>query len=91
MKCPKCVELGERSTLHVSGGGFSTLVGFQPHYDEDGVSHSHNPNKTSSLGKCSNGHRLAISTRKKCPAEGCDYGGETVTVMEPRETAKVPK
>lgn len=67
MKCPTCVESGQRSTVH-EGAVTTTLMGFSPFYDEDGAYHSHNPNRSSVSMECSNGHRWGRSWKAACPA-----------------------
>ena len=80
MKCEKCVEAGQKSRVN-SHGGMSTLMGYSPYYDEDGVYHRHDGNRKTNHYSCSNGHHWVEVGTKACPAEGCDFGG----VFERRE------
>lgn len=73
MKCPKCVELGKKSTVRL-GPVTSTCMWFEPYYDEEGVYHHHDGNGVSSGWECSNGHEGWISHSKSCPS--CDWGSE---------------
>lgn len=74
MKCPECVRLGLKSTLHGGDSVFTTCGGWSSYYDEDGRYHNHDPNWSSTTMRCSNGHLVSLKTRNKCRA--CDYGGE---------------
>ena len=73
MKCPECVKVGERSTMQ-SLGGSTTLMGWAPHWDKDGASHSHDPNRHTSRYHCSRGHHWAESFLVRCT--NCNYGKE---------------
>jgi hypothetical protein len=73
VKCPECVKAGLRSTVQV-GYGTTTLLASRPYYDEDGVLHSHDPNRTSQTYGCSNGHEWGAFKMTTCLARGCDYG-----------------
>lgn len=73
MKCPTCVEQGERSTV-TEGGGTTTLMGFSPFYDEDGVRHFHDGNTTTTSYRCSRGHSWSEKSKHRCSAPGCDFG-----------------
>lgn len=70
MICSKCKEEGRTSRVY-GGGGFKTLMGWQPYYDEKGVLHSHDPNKETMGYKCSNGHVIKVEGYASCP--NCDY------------------
>lgn len=84
MRCPVCVETGEKSTVRGGGGTKTLLGGGGPYWDEDDVYHQHDPNRVTSYYTCSNNHRWTIKSLEPCPAESCDYGkGEgTVTRLE---------
>jgi hypothetical protein len=71
MKCPRCVEEGRTSKVY-SEGGRTTLRGYTPYYDEDGVYHSHNPNRITTSYRCSNDHKWRVCGRTSCPS--CDFG-----------------
>lgn len=79
MKCPACVEAGERSEVYPQGCGV-TCMGWSPHYDEDGNYHTHNPNKAGGLFRCSNGHRFVGEWK---PCGSCDWGYQPAKI-EPR-------
>lgn len=68
MKCPACVELGYLSKLYMDSGSFTTLMGWSSYYDEDGIYHSHDPNRHSTGGRCSQDHQIYWSSYSKCPA-----------------------
>lgn len=77
MKCPKCVEEDEKSTVR-SSGGFVTAMPVDSYYDEDGIYHSHDWNEHSSGYSCSRGHKWSKNYSVPCPASNCDFGvGET--------------
>jgi hypothetical protein len=79
--CPKCKELGQKSTINGSGYGISTAMWCAPYYDEDGKYHHHNANSTTSQHVCSMGHILFVTAAKKC--QSCDWGSEqTITAKE---------
>jgi hypothetical protein len=70
--CPECDgEITKR------GNGMRTLVAGRSGYDDTDQYHNHDPNWSTSILKCENGHRIKRSTRRKCPANDCDFGGET--------------
>lgn len=76
MKCPECEKAGTRSTVYGGGHGTVTCMGWEPFWDEDGTYHNHDPNFHSANYRCSLAHEWHRSWRAKCPAEGCDWGGE---------------
>ena len=71
MKCPECVKDGERSIVRDLGGS-TTLLGWSPFWDEDGVHHSHDPNRHSNQYSCSRGHTWTEGFYPQCA--NCDYG-----------------
>lgn len=73
MICKECKEQGLKSTVTSMGSG-STLLGWNPFYDEEGVFHSHNPNRITDYYKCSNRHHFSVVGKAPCP--NCDYGKE---------------
>jgi len=75
MKCLQCVEKGERSSISI-GANTTTLMGHTPYYDEDGVFHNHNPNRSTVVYSCSKGHSWTVSSKMKCPAIKCDWNKE---------------
>jgi hypothetical protein len=79
MKCLTCVSSGQRSTIRCLGST-TTLLGYWPYYDEDGLYHNHDPNHYTTHYRCDNGHAWSENKLKECGAKGCDYGKETVTI-----------
>lgn len=72
MKCPKCVELGMKSTVQ-SNGCSTTLLDYSPgYYDQDGnwVGFK-DPNTTTCYYTCSNGHKFYTKSRE---GEETKYG-----------------
>lgn len=55
--CPFCAREDRKSRLFPNGGS-STLMSFQPYYDEYGKRHYHDANSTDYDYSCSNGHRF---------------------------------
>ena len=53
--CPVCQEKGLESCVYV-GTSSTTLLYYQPWYDEDGVYHNENPNTITTYYSCSQGH-----------------------------------
>jgi len=83
MKCPKCVELGLKSTLTV-GPSMSTAAYSQPFYDEEGRYHKHSSNTTIKKYKCSNGHKFKIKSKPACPQypKHCNHEGFETYIIE---------
>lgn len=73
MRCPFCVEEGERSIVNVPGYSTRTLMMGHSFYDEDGRLHSHDPNVSSADYSCSRGHRWIHSSRSSCGVDGCEW------------------
>lgn len=77
MICEICKDDGEKSKVF-SRGGSSTLMGYTPYYDEEGILHNHNGNKRSHCFECSNGHYWCETSYGICMAKGCEWtGGKT--------------
>ena len=55
MKCPECLKDGGRSRVYVDGSS-TTLMGTHFYYDEDGDFHHDDPNITTTVYHCSEGH-----------------------------------
>lgn len=81
LKCPECVESDQRSKVY-SRGVFSTATGWSPFYDEDGAYHQHNPNKTTAVYSCSNGHEFSRVAPHPCPNPKCDFGKTPEQIAE---------
>lgn len=81
MICPHCKSENKKSFLY-EGLCFTTAMGFQSFYDEDGNYHSHNGNRTSTAYNCSNGHSFSVSVLTQCPS--CDFGKDSqkITLYE---------
>jgi hypothetical protein len=86
MKCHYCVLEGKRSTLR-SHGGSSTLMTPQRYWDEDGLLHVHDRNKTTTTYECSNGHLYNEKTSQGCPVDTCDHAAMEVErkKLKPKE------
>ena len=83
MKCPECVKAGLKSTVSDPDGGFSTCMGDHRYYDEDGNYHHHDPNYTSRIYRCSNGHEWDDAQPNRCPS--CDWtGGGSYSALQQR-------
>lgn len=78
MECPVCKEKELKSKVY-EGIGSKTCMHFPPYYDEEGIYHHHDNNRIIQNYWCSNGHKWLILRKKKCPAEGCDFGGTIST------------
>ena len=72
MKCPTCVEEGEKSQVYL-GGTCTTSMGYSSYYDEGGIFHSHDPNKQTTKYSCSRRHKWSKSSTFPCPAKGCTW------------------
>lgn len=66
MKCSKCIEGGKKSTVPPRGLS-STLMGYSPYYDEDGIYHNHDYNTITSTYICSNDHGWAEKIIQRVP------------------------
>lgn len=55
MFCPECQKEEKKSMVYV-GASTTTLLGFTPYYDEDGVYQHNDPNITTTNYSCSGGH-----------------------------------
>ena len=85
MRCPQCVAEGEKSTLHMAGGGVVTDMVVHQFYDEEGKHHYHDPNGMAESGRCSRGHNLVRIHSTECRAPGCSFGDpEVFKVLSPR-------
>ena len=71
MICPKCKELGQKSTITI-GNGYSTLANCNAYFDEDGNYHFHDTNNHVSSYYCSKGHAITVRAASKCAS--CDWG-----------------
>ncbi len=72
MKCQECISEAKKSQVRI-GASTSTLMGYQPYYDEDGVFHSHDSNWNVTSYSCSRGHRWNERYKDKCPAPNCKW------------------
>src|ERR1700681_3898152 len=90
MICPKCKELGQKSTIH-GGMGMVTCAYYPPYYDEEGIFHSHDGNLHSSINTCSKGHRITAVSTGKCPNYNWGHDSEKITVedMEPQTVTTI--
>ncbi len=70
--CHECQAAGEKSTVRDLGGSV-TCLGWSAHYDEEGVRHSHDPNRHTSGYECSRGHRWERRWYPRCHC-GFSYG-----------------
>lgn len=80
MKCPTCIEDGQKSKVF-DRGSRRTMLNNSTWYDEEGNVHHHDTNITTTGYECSNGHKFEISKRGiPCPSfpDDCDYGGEVM-------------
>lgn len=81
MICPKCKELGQKSTITV-GAGMVTCAYYPPYYDEEGVYHHHDGNNHTYSYTCSNNHRMVVTSSGKCPNCDWGHGSEKITVED---------
>ena len=72
MICEQCIKEDRKSIVYDLGGTV-TMLAHRPHWDENGVRHSHNPNYHTMRYRCSNGHEWSISKRDHCPAHDCQW------------------
>lgn len=74
MKCPTCVEEGEKSRVYCGGSSMTGIGGSQDFWDEEEIHHYHEVNRVSTSYSCSRGHSWVFSTVPSCPAPGCEWG-----------------
>lgn len=79
MKCPTCVAQGERSFVY-PGSTSTTALGFQQFYDEEGVWHVHDPNRSTTSYSCSRSHTWDQVSGYPCPAG--DFEIDTAPTQE---------
>ncbi len=79
----ECPVEGCEATQFIDHGGGTTLLGWQPHFDDEGVYHSHNPNMRTLKLECQNKHWFRVSGKNPCPVKACAYGGLDI-VKEPQ-------
>jgi hypothetical protein len=73
--CPTCQRTNQRSIVRVAlvNGAAPGAVSLKKptpsdhFYDEEGAEHSHNPNITTTVYTCSNGHRFQEKSSWQCP------------------------
>jgi hypothetical protein len=54
--CAECQKAGQKSCVY-PGLGITTAMWSPPYYDEEGLSHVHDRNVTTTAYRCSNGHK----------------------------------
>lgn len=67
--CAECKAQGLKSRV-MPGMSFSTLMSWDPYYDEEGHYHSHDPNTVTTAYMCSNAHRWQAKRKHPCPTCG---------------------
>ncbi len=65
MDCPVCISAGQSSTVS-DEGTTATTAHFEPHRDEDGRRHHHDPNTRTWAYSCTTGHRWWVSVGFSC-------------------------
>lgn len=73
MICPECKKEDKKSIVQ-EHGGISTLMYYQPFYDEDGKRHNHDGNRFTMSYSCSNGHKWLDTLKKTC--SNCEWTNE---------------
>jgi hypothetical protein len=66
-----CKECGEPMYIKPGEGWSETLVGYL-----SPPGHDHDDNCRSRRAYCSNGHRITVSIRRRCPNPECDWMGK---------------
>lgn len=74
MKCAECVSDGKTSKVYQGYGVTMPMGGPQFFWDEKGVQHIHDGDKTSWNYTCSEGHSFSVPVERSCPARGCSWG-----------------
>ena len=68
--CPECEAAGGKSRVYNHGSSTTLLGGNFSYRDEEGKQHYHDPNKTKTMYKCSEGHVFYLTTKRPCPTCG---------------------
>ena len=63
--CDKCWQQGLKSKVYV-GGSSATCMSGSTYYDEEGFFHRHDPNWSTAIYRCDNGHRWQVKVRQGC-------------------------
>jgi hypothetical protein len=74
MKCPVCIQEGQKSTLR-DRGGTRTLMACWPFYDEEGRHHHHDYNTSTYGYTCSRGHEFSVARKGTC---WCGWNKDTL-------------
>ena len=75
MICDLCAKVGQKSTVSI-GATYVTAGGYSPHYDENGVFHSHDWNERTMTLSCSKGHHGKRVWQTACHAPDCDRNAQ---------------
>lgn len=73
MRCAECVAEGKSSKVYAGYGVTMPMGGAQTFWDERGVMHIHDGDRTSWNYTCSEGHKFMVAEERSCPASGCDW------------------
>lgn len=87
LRCPVCVEEGEKSRL-IPSFGSKTMIYCAPYIDKKGVRHHHDRNASTTKYKCSRGHRFTHTTCTPCPGCGWKSFEDFVTVQHRQSTTE---
>ena len=88
MICEECKKEGKTSRINAPSGGLRTCMGTQQYYDEKGRYHSHDPNRTCMVYRCSNGHEWSKSELDECPVEDCEFNKNGGRYVRPSSAAE---
>lgn len=66
MICPQCKELGLKSRVYASPRMRTPFLYCELFYDEEGQSHTHDRNTTTTSYRCSQGHSWIESSTGSC-------------------------
>jgi hypothetical protein len=73
MLCPECKTDGQKSCVYSRGGSTTLMGGGATWWDETGIEHYGDPNKTTTVYACSRGHLWNEREFAWCP--GCQSQG----------------
>lgn len=76
MKCPECAGSSQKSRVYLGRSTRTLMGGGECYWDEEGESHQHDPNVTTTGFHCSLGHRWKTKERRPCHNRSCSYGKE---------------
>lgn len=64
-ECPFCLQAKEKTRFNCNGGSI-TAMDCPPFYDDEGVLHHHDMNRTQHSYRCQKGHQFSVYSSSSC-------------------------